>query len=236
MKAARSRRAISGGKDYWVAPGPERPFERGAAPPRRGPAGGGGGARAGAARRPPPARRYPGREAPPPPPPREPSARRARSTGSNRPLESSPTGAREIDDPPLFREPIPTLPPGKKIRVLFDQFNDRLDAGLPLTYDVELRYRGPVGRNKWSDLYRLDLGIYLGSQLPPKGIPELVTEVENVRKEIERWRDSGIRVHASDQRRQDRIATRRTNARIFRQQGHRALARWLWDRALRRYG
>jgi hypothetical protein len=65
----------------------------------------------------------------------------------DKPLESSLSGARELDESPLFREPIPTLPPGKKIRVLFDQFSGRMDAGLPLTYDVELRYRGPVGRS-----------------------------------------------------------------------------------------
>lgn len=154
----------------------------------------------------------------------------------DKPLESSLSGRREIDETPLFREPIPALPPGKKIRVLFDHFNGRLDAGLPLTYNVELRYRGPVGRNEWRDLYRLDLGMYLGSQLPPKGIPELVAEVENLRTEIARWRGDGIRVHASDQRWQDRITTRRMNAHIFRQQGRKALARSLWDRALRRDG
>jgi hypothetical protein len=82
----------------------------------------------------------------------------------DKPLESSLSGARELDESPLFREPIPTLPPGKKIRVLFDQFSGRMDAGLPLTYDVELRYQGPVGRKEWSDLYRPDLGMYLGSR------------------------------------------------------------------------
>jgi hypothetical protein len=154
----------------------------------------------------------------------------------DKPLKSSLSVPREIDETPLFREPIPALPPGKKIRVLFDHFDGRRNAGLPLTYNVELRYRGPVGRKEWTDLYRLDLGMYLGSQLPPKGIPELVTEVENVRKEIERCRGSGIRVHASDQRRQDRIAARQMNAYILREQGRKALARSLWDQALRRYG
>jgi hypothetical protein len=67
------------------------------------------------------------------------------------------------------------------------------NAGLPLTYDVEVRYRGPTGNKPWKDTYRLDLGMYLGSALPPKGIPELVTEVENIRKEMERWRGSGLR-------------------------------------------
>jgi hypothetical protein len=31
-----------------------------------------------------------------------------------------------------------------------------------------------------------DLGIYLGSQEPPKGLTELVTEVENIRKELQK--------------------------------------------------
>jgi len=156
----------------------------------------------------------------------------------DKPLESTLAGRRELNESPLFREPIPTLPPGKKIRVLFDSFSDRLKAGLPLTYDVELRYRGPTGRREWKHPYRLDLGMYLGSQ-PAKGIPELVAEVENIRKEIEKWKGSGIRgllVHTIDQRRQDRIATRRMNAHILRQQGRKALARSLRDRALSRFG
>lgn len=155
----------------------------------------------------------------------------------DKPLESTLPGRRELDESPLFREPIPALPPGKKIRVLFDQFNARLDAGLPLTYDVKLSYRGPTGGKEWEHPYRLDLGMYLGSALPPKGIPELVTEVENIRKEIEKWKGSsggGLLVH--DQRRQDRIATRRMNAYILRQQGRKALARSLWERTLSRFG
>jgi hypothetical protein len=154
----------------------------------------------------------------------------------DKPLETSLQGRPEIDESPLFREPIPALPPGKKIRVLFDQFNDRLNAKLPLAYEVTLRYRGPAGKKPLTDTYRLDLGMYLGSQLPPKGLAELVTEAENIRKEIGKWKDSGILVHATDQRRQDQIATRRMNAYILRQQGHKALARSLWDQALRRYG
>jgi hypothetical protein len=154
----------------------------------------------------------------------------------DKPLESTLPGRRELDESPLFREPIPALPPGKKIRILFDQFNARLNAGLPLTYDVKLRYRGPAGRKEWEHPYRLDLGMYLGSQLPPKGIPELVAEVENLRKEIEKWKGSGILVHTIDQRRQDRIARRRMNAHILRQRGRKALARSLWDQTLSRFG
>ena len=47
----------------------------------------------------------------------------------DKPLESSLQGRRELDESPLFREPIPALPPGKKIRVLFDSFSDLVAPG-----------------------------------------------------------------------------------------------------------
>jgi hypothetical protein len=156
----------------------------------------------------------------------------------DKPLQSTLSGPREIDESPLLRKPIPTLPPGRKIRVLFDQYAARLEAGLPLTYDVTLRYKGPFGKKEWEHPYRLDLGIYLGSQEPPKGLPELVTEVENIRKELQKWRDGtrGLLVQAIDRRRQQRREWRHHRLRILRRQGPRALARSLWDRALWRLG
>jgi hypothetical protein len=156
----------------------------------------------------------------------------------DKPLTSSLQG-RELGESPLFREPIPALPPGKKIRVLFDQVNDRAEAKLPLTYDVEVRYRGPKGGKAWQETYRLDLGMYLGSALPPKGIPELVAEMEKMREEIKRWRGNNLRgllVHTLDQRRLDMIDRRRMHVRVLRQRGPKALAQRLLSRALRRFG
>jgi hypothetical protein len=156
----------------------------------------------------------------------------------DKPLESTLSGPREIDESPLLRKPIPTLPPGRKIRVLFDQYAARLEAKLPLTYDVTLRYKGPLGKKEWEHPYPLDLGIYLGSQEPPKGLPELVTEVENIRKELQKWRAGtrGLLVQAIDRRRQQRREWRHHHVRILRRQGPRGLARSLWDRALWRLG
>jgi hypothetical protein len=156
----------------------------------------------------------------------------------DKPLESTLSRPHEIDESPLFREPIPTLPPGRKIRVLFDQYGARLDAKLPLTYDVTLRYKGPTGKKEWEHPYRLDLGIYLGSALPPKGLPELVAEVETIRKELEKWKGGirGLLVQTVDRRRQQRIEWRRHHVRILRRQGPRALARSLRDRAMWRFG
>jgi hypothetical protein len=100
------------------------------------------------------------------------------------------------------------------------------------------RYKGPFGKREWEHPYRLDLGIYLGSALPPKGLPELVAEVEKIRKELEKWKEGvrGLRVVAVDRRSQQRIEWRRHHVRILRHQGPRALARSLWDRTLWRLG
>ena len=156
----------------------------------------------------------------------------------DKPLESTLSGTREIDESPLFREPIPTLPPGKKLRVLFDQYVARMEAKLPLTYDVTLRYKGPTGRKEWEHPYRLDLGMYLGSALPPKGLPELVAEAERIRKELEKWKDGGrgLRVVTVDRRLQQRREWRQHHVRILRHQGPKALVRSLWDRAMWRAG
>jgi hypothetical protein len=157
----------------------------------------------------------------------------------DKPLETTFERPREIDETPLFREPIPTLPPGKKIRVLFDQFPARLEAGLALTFDVDVSYKGPTGKKRWKDSYRLDLGMYVGSALPPKGISELVTEVENIRKEIKKWQGSnlhGLLVRNNDQRQLDKIDRRRMHVRVLRQQGLKALAQRLLAQALRRFG
>jgi hypothetical protein len=156
----------------------------------------------------------------------------------NKPLESTLSGPREIDESPLLRRPIPTLPPGRKIRVLFDQYAARLEAKLPLTYDVTLRYKGPFGKKEWEHPYRLDLGIYLGSQLPPKGLPELVTEVESIREDLGKWRSDtrGLLVQAVDRRRQQRLDWRRHHISGRLRQGPRALVRSLWGRLLWRLG
>lgn len=157
----------------------------------------------------------------------------------DKPLISTFRDRRQLDESPLFREPIPALPPGKKISVLFDQFTERMKAQLPLTYDVEVRYRGPTGKEWPPETYTLDLGIYVDSPLPSKGIPELVAEVKNISEEIKKWRGgglSGLLVHTLDQRRQDRIEARRRNVLILRRQGPKTLARWLWNRTLHRFG
>jgi hypothetical protein len=154
-------------------------------------------------------------------------------------LESSLQGPREIDETPIFRRPIPSLPPEKKIRVLFDSFTDRINAKLPLSYEVILTYQGATRSSVFRDVYQLDLETYRGSQMPQKGIPELVAEVEGLREEIKKWRGGelqGILVHNLDQRREDKTSRRRRNMYILRRKGFLAWARTQWQDALARRG
>ena len=47
----------------------------------------------------------------------------------------------------IFTNGIPSLPPGKEIRIFFDHFPDLVKAELPTSYTVEMRYRGVPARS-----------------------------------------------------------------------------------------
>ena len=102
-----------------------------------------------------------------------------------------------------------------------------------------MRYEGPSGRKYGEgEEYRLDIGIYDVVYTGPKGLPELVAEVNKIRSEMEKWKVGirGLLVHTVNQRRQHRIEARRRNVQILRHQGPMALARWLRDQVLSRSG
>jgi hypothetical protein len=140
----------------------------------------------------------------------------------------------DVNEVRLLREPLPVLPPSKKIHVLFDS-GRRLEMGLPLAFGVKVRYRGPSGRKRFEDRYTLDLGMYVTTLLPPKGVPELVAEVEQLRKEIHSWRGTGRGpiVRTLDERKRDRIEVRRAS---LRSKGPREAGRLLRAWALDRLG
>lgn len=165
----------------------------------------------------------------------------------DQPLTTTIPRSRELDEAPLFREPIPSLPPGKRIRVPFDTLPARRENGLPLAYDITLRYEGPTG-SKYGEGegYRLDMGIYEVVSTGPKGLPELVGEVEGLRKELHRWTDglSGLRVHVVNEERRHRAEFRRLTVQraveSTKEEGivpaARRLTRDMWDRWLDRWG
>jgi hypothetical protein len=91
----------------------------------------------------------------------------------------------------MFAAGIPSLAPGKEHSTIFDQFPDRLPAGLPNRYEVEVCYEGPNG-TKYTDLHALSLDHYVGLlRVEQKGLHELATTLDKIRREIGRWGASG---------------------------------------------
>ncbi|MEH1098204.1 hypothetical protein [Micromonospora sp. CPCC 205561] len=158
-------------------------------------------------------------------------------------LESSLGKDSELNDSPLFREPIPMIAPGRKISVLFDSYNSRAgDKELPMQYTVTLKYRDTDGKRHVDPPYPLDLAMYEGSSLEPKGIPELVDEVQKARKTMEKWTQGikGLRVHTIDHEKYENRNVRphilRHAGQVRREKGWLGLGRWALDRQLRIHG
>jgi hypothetical protein len=91
----------------------------------------------------------------------------------------------------LFQHGIPTLAPGREMKLFFDQFPSRLQAGLPLTYNVSVSYTDTVGR-RYNDPTVLDLAAYLGTGgIRRDGLHEIHRRLEELVKEVKRWTFSG---------------------------------------------
>jgi hypothetical protein len=103
---------------------------------------------------------------------------------------------------------------------------------------VTVSYRGPRKKERLEDRYTLDLGMYAETVVPPKGMPELVTEVEQLRKEIQLWRGTGRGpvVRTLDERKRDRIEVRRAAVRDLRRKRPKEAVRLLRGWALDRFG
>ncbi len=109
-------------------------------------------------------------------------------------------------------EGIPLLPPGKKLRFLFDDSGDRREnTSLPDEYEVHVDYCGPESFNQMKPLtsdYRLDLKHHYGVSIPPDPLHEVVKSLREIQREMHRWTDgvSGIRVHVDERNQVDRSA------------------------------
>jgi hypothetical protein len=119
-------------------------------------------------------------------------------------LTSTLAKPREIEDSPALKSGIPTLPPGRKIRLTFDSLNARLndDCELPTAYRASIRYQGPASDEHWyEDEYVIDIAVYRGSTLPPKGLPDLVKTLEKIQTELRSWTHAtrGLHVFTSNE-------------------------------------
>jgi hypothetical protein len=90
----------------------------------------------------------------------------------------------------LLKQPTPVMPPGREIRVLFDVVQEYASkrGTLPATYTVTVKYTDDDAQ-QWVDTYVLDLDVHVGAlYVEPKGLHQLVVELEKVRKALETGR------------------------------------------------
>ncbi len=117
------------------------------------------------------------------------------------PLRAAVEEPWEAVEAPLFKDGLKALPPGKRYRVFFDAFVTRVTSNqkLPMSYEVVVRYEDDDG-NPYRDPYTLDLNSFMHTSPEEKGLPELVAELEAVRKTLDGWTDGvrGLLVHARD--------------------------------------
>jgi len=88
----------------------------------------------------------------------------------------------------LLREGIAVLPPGRRIETLFDLSHDRLEQGLPMSYEVSVSFRDYRNRQQESLPYIIDLTyLYDLEPLKENTMHDLVGEVSKLRGELEKF-------------------------------------------------
>lgn len=159
------------------------------------------------------------------------------------PLESTLNRPWDWEGAAFLTTGIPMLPPGKQLRMTFDQLVQRFNSDLPRAYEVVVEYLGPTSKSsRFKDRYTLDLGVFEGMAVPERGMPELVRAVREIKSEMHKWTDGtrGLHVKASNRDRRVRNDERRfwiqrANA-VRETSGWLALGQHLAKRFLQRRG
>ena len=144
----------------------------------------------------------------------------------------------------MLKEPIPTMPPGHKYsahwELAFKVFDDKKPYDHPLAYTAEVTYEDLEGYDFGPEEYILDLRIFEGQAASPKGLPELVKVVEDLRDEHKKWTTRGMFVRAVDEvtreRRNHRPIVIAKALRAKDNDGWRGFVRYLMEHFQRRYG
>lgn len=108
---------------------------------------------------------------------------------------------RDIEELRLLKEPIPTMPPGQVFRAYWESsltiFSDEKPYPHPLSYRVRVTYEDLQGHHYGPEDYVLDFRVFHGQATGPKGMRELVGEVEKLVKEHKKWTDGGRGIRAN---------------------------------------
>jgi hypothetical protein len=116
------------------------------------------------------------------------------------PLASKAFSDTDFSEVSLLSEGIPSLAPSQQLMFYFDVSHQRIDSDLPLTYHGSAKYSDGRGSHYGPEDFVLDLKSFIDTALQPKGMPELVSAVEDLRKEVGKWTEGikGLRVYTVD--------------------------------------
>ena len=93
-----------------------------------------------------------------------------------------------LADSVLFTEGIPSLPPGKEIRFIFDVGHQRFDSDLPNTYRITVNCEDAKGTPLPTLEYICDLELYMSLHtLGIRNIHHLAKNVEKIAKTLDGW-------------------------------------------------
>ena len=110
-------------------------------------------------------------------------------------------GKYRLADAAIITEGIPTLPPGREYRMLFERMPDRFESDLPRSYKATVTFEDPRGRAHELE-YRLDLDIYFGSMhLDIYGEHDAAKALKGIERTLKKWSAAGggIRVWNRDE-------------------------------------
>jgi hypothetical protein len=111
----------------------------------------------------------------------------------------------------IFKDGIPSFPPGKMFRMLFDIGHERFNAGLHADkYAVTVEFKGPRGQYMEPLTYILDGRYYFDpNRLGVRTIHTVAQELEKVSRTLQGWQDRGtlgVTAYDGDKRREQETA------------------------------
>ena len=88
----------------------------------------------------------------------------------------------------LIKEGIPSLPPRRRIQVLFDVSHERKKTDLPMRYEAEVSFKDARGRQQESLRYVIDLGYLYGlHRVEEYGLHHAAKALREINSTMQKW-------------------------------------------------
>lgn len=105
-----------------------------------------------------------------------------------------------LSESELMTNGVPTLAPGREIRALFDSMPERVEADMPMRYELCVTYRDRL-KVQYAETAIINLKVLLGLlSVDRKGAHEAASALQDIAKSLKSWTEGfrGVRVFAQD--------------------------------------